>query len=233
MSRNLVQLELPEIARKPSAGKFAWIRQFGFDESTFTAIRDRAPALAPLLVIAVLNLTVAVLMRPALAAALRTQPNAVGYAAEAFLWLVAVFYPAIVLAKVLLLVAVAWSVVALLEESARWRQLFSVLLFGEILMLLQAAFTVIVLHARGLDALRAPADLIVHWGLAAFIDVQGPVAVALVQHATVFHAFWLLFVTVALVRSAALTRFTAVATALSVWGTTVAFDAVRGILAGG
>ena len=233
MSRDLVQLRLPEIARKPPAGNFAWIRQFGFDESTFTAIRDRAPAVAPLVVIAVLNVTVAVLMRPALAAALRTQPNGVAYAAEAFLWLVAVFYPAIVLAKVLLLAAVAWSVVALLEESARWRQLLSVLLFGEILMLLQATLTAIVLHLRGIGALHAPADLIVHWGVAAFIDVQNPVAVALVQHATVFHALWFLFVAVALIRSAALPRFTAVATALSVWGTTVSFDAVRGILAGG
>jgi len=85
----------------------------------------------------------------------------------------------------------------------------------------------------GLQVSRNPVGGVGALGVAAFIDRQNPVAVALVQHATVFHAFWFLFVAVALERSATLTRFTAVATALSVWGTTVAFDAVRDILAGG
>ena len=194
---------------------------------TLDAIRERAPLLAPLALVAVINLATALAMRPAFHHAFARQPEQLARAVEVTVWLVAVAYPIVALAKAVVLAAMAWAVAALAGAFARLRTLVSLLLYGELVLLGSAVFTAVVVHVRGLDTLRAPGDLLVSQGVDMFVDLRSPVGMAILQHTSVFYVAWFLFLCVALPGVTGVSRAVAIVTALALWASLLLFGVVR------
>lgn len=209
-----------------------WVSQFAFDSHTVDRIRERAPLLAPLLVFTALNLAVALAMREPLTRALAGQPQNVRQGFDLVFWVAAVFALLLVLVKALALAAVAWGLAALLDRVARFRALLSLLLYGELLLLLQGVFTALVLNLEGVEQIRAPSDLLVPWGVDMLVDLRSPAALAAAQHTTVFHLLWFAFLVYALPRVTGSSRGGAVFMALTLWAGIALFGVLRSMLAG-
>ncbi len=190
----------------------------------------RALLFAPLLVLSIVNFAIAMLMRPAFLHAFAGQPAGVAAFFKFMLWLTALFFPVLVLVKALVLAATGWSIAALADEWPRVRTLVSLVLFGEVLLLLRPIFDVVVLYLRGLHTLRQPGDLRVRWGLDFFLDPQSPVLAVLVQHASVFHLMWGAFLYIALPRVTALSRSMAFVITAALWIAILALDVIWAIM---
>jgi hypothetical protein len=206
-----------------------WIGQFAFNVRTVDTIRSRAPIGAPLLVVAAANFTTALFMWPLFSETLARDSQAmVGLVAFLF-WLTAVFSPALALTRALPLAVTGWSVAAVVGERARLRHLVSVLLFGEVLLLIRGALDVVVLHLRRLAGPLTPADLAVRWGLDLVIDARSPVGVAILQDTSIFHFLWIAFLYKALSSAADLSRASAFVVTGGLWTALVGLDIVRAI----
>lgn len=206
-----------------------WIGQFAFDMRTVDAIRSRAPIGAPLLVVAAANVTMALFMWPLFSETLARDSQAIiGFVAFLF-WLTAVFSPVLVLTRVLPLAVTGWSVAAVVGERVHVRHLVSVLLFGEVLLLIRGALDLVVLHLRRLSGPLNPADLVVRWGLDLVIDARSPVGVAILQDTSIFHLLWMAFLYKALSSGADLSRASAFVVTGGLWTALVGLDVVRAI----
>ncbi len=204
-----------------------WIGQFTFDQRTLNAIRSRAPIVAPLAVVAVVNAMIGLSLRPLILETLSREPQGVAYFATYVLWLTIFFSPVIVLAKAFALAVVGWSLAALLGETARLRSLVSTLLFGEVLFLIPGTLDLVVLYLRRLGGIMSAADLVVRWGLDLIVDASSPVLAAVLQGTSIFHLIWVAFLNAAFTRGVGLSRAGAFVAAVGVWIALVASDVIR------
>ncbi len=204
-----------------------WIGQFTFDQRTLNAIRSRAPIVAPLAVVAVVNAMIGLSLRPLILETLSREPQGVAYFATYVLWLTIFSSPVIVLAKAFALAVVGWSLAALLGETARLRSLVSTLLFGEVLFLIPGALDLVVLYLRRLGGIMSAADLVVRWGLDLIVDTSSPVLSAVLQGTSIFHLIWVAFLNAAFTRGVGLSRAGAFVAAVGVWIALVASDVIR------
>lgn len=209
-----------------------WLRQFAFGEETVRRIRDAAPVLAPLVALTLVNLAVAVAMRRPLTRGLAASPEGVRRVLDTAFWLVAVFYPVLALAKTLVLAACAWAVLALLGRDGRLRTLFSLLLYGELLLQLNGVFTALVLNLQGAGRIRQASDLLVPWGIDMLVPLHSRAALAAAQGATIFHLLWFAFLVAVMPRVTGVSRGGAAATAGTLWAGMIVFNVLRSLVTG-
>jgi hypothetical protein len=196
---------------------------------TVDTIRSRAPIGAPLLVVTVANVVMALFMWPLFSETLARDSQAIsGFIAFLF-WLTAVFSPVLVLTRALALAVTGWSLAAVVGERARLRHLVSIVLFGEVLLLIRGALDLVVLHLRRLGGPLDLADLAVRWGLDLVIDARSPAGVAILQDTSIFHFLWIAFLYKALSSGTDLSRAGALVVTGGLWTALVGLDIVRAI----
>jgi hypothetical protein len=187
--------------------------------------------LAPTAGVAALFLSAALLVRPLLPAAYRSEPEALLGIVTTLLWVGVVAAPVVTFVKALVLGTVAWATLVIMGTQAPFRVVVRTILVGECILAAQGLFIAVILRARGAEALRSPEDLMVATGLDAFIDGEGPVLAALARGVTPFHAAWVVFLTLALARGAHTSRVRGGAAALCVWGLVAGVGALRALVA--
>jgi hypothetical protein len=222
----------PDAGPPESRRAASWMGQFVFGEETVRRIRDTAPLLAPLVALTLVNAAVAMAMRQPLMRGLAASPEGLRRALDTAFWLLAVFYPVLALAKVLVLAAGAWAVLTLLGQDGGFRTLLSLLSYGELLLQLNGVFSALVLNLQGVGRIQQASDLLVPWGIDMLVPVHSRVALAAVQAATIFHVLWFVFLVVALPRVTRSTRGGAAATAGSLWAGMIIFNVLRTLVAG-
>jgi len=192
--------------------------QFAFMVPEPETIRDRGPVMAPLVFILLVNFVSATAMQPAITAALQASQPAGAANVSFWLWLTALFAPVLTLLKALILTAVAWSVITLIGNEARFRTLLSLNVYGQAILALSPLFTVIVLHIRGLEAITSPDALLVSQGIDLFIDERSsPILLGLAQQGTIFHAGWFAFTAWCLRRATRLSLGTSLVVTTILW----------------
>jgi hypothetical protein len=204
-----------------------WMGQFTFDQRTLYAIRSRAPIVAPLAIVAIVNAMIGLSLRPLFLETLSGESQGVASFVTYVFWLTIFSSPVIVLAKAFLLAVVGWSIAALLGEAARLRTLVSTLLFGEVLFLIPGVLDLVVLYLRRLSGIMSAADLVVRWGLDLIVETSSPVLSAVLQGTSVFHLIWVAFLNAAFARGVGLSRAGAFVTTVGVWIALVASDVIR------
>ncbi len=198
---------------------------------SFEDMRAFKPILPPLAVGWAFSLVGALGARPLLLGALEGQPPAAAATMELVLWLAAIAAPLIMLAKASLLAALGWAVMVLANAAPRVRTLFSVLLYGEAILMFQGVAVAVVVHLVTGGSVQSADDLQIPIGLAALVSPATPVLWAAAQSATVFHLAWAVFVAAALRRCVGFGGAASIALAAFFWGAVVAISAARAYVA--
>lgn len=149
----------------------------------------RGPLLAPLGLLTLVNSIAVVALLPAVRHALAGTPDG-ARSIETAMWASAAASPLLGMATAALVALCLWAVLSLGGRDVAWRPLLSVALGAEVVRAAQSLFIAGVLYLRGLDALRAPADLQVPTGLDIFFDLRSPAMLVLAEHLGVFSLAW-------------------------------------------
>ena len=190
-------------------------------------IRERAPILAPFIIVVLMHVVGALSLRGPAAHALSAD-QATAVAVDWMLAILMVSSPVIVLVKALVVAALTWAVLVLLSEGARFKILASIHVYGGMLLALPAIATVVVLRLRGPGAVQGPEDLLVPMGLDVIIDVgSSPTTLALMQQTTIFHVLWVVFVSWLLCRAGGVSGRNSIVTGLALWGFGIGYAVVR------
>ena len=148
--------------------------QRAFIEHFAGVIGRRRPILGPLMTIAAVSLTTSWIIQPYLAHALGAQGSVAQQAAQGALWVSGMLSPLAALGKALGLAVVCWSCSVFLGERIPLAKLISVFCVAEIVFSLRDLTAAGVLVARGIGAVHSPADLMIGFGVNAFVHAVSP-----------------------------------------------------------
>jgi len=189
-------------------------------------LRDRAPLLAPLVLVAVLTAASVVAMAPLVRSAYagHTALLATVYFG---MGLVAVLSPLTTLLKCAVLGGAAWAVLALTGAEVRYRAAVSLLAYAQTILAAQAAWVVALLWLRGPGRIGAPEDLVLTTGLDVFVaDRTSPLAV-LAHAIDPFQLLWVTAVALGFAGLARTGRGRGALAAVAVWALAVAVPVIR------
>jgi hypothetical protein len=134
-------------------------------------VEQRTPILEPLAVIATVSLLTSWAIQPYVVHALAQQGAVAQGAAQAALWLSGVISPFSALAKATMAALVCWSCAIYFEQRLSLLKLVSIFCIAEMLFSLRDLTMWGVLTARGIQGVRSTSDLMVAFGLNAFLPV--------------------------------------------------------------
>lgn len=137
-------------------------------------IERRRPVLGPLMTIAAVSLTTSWIIQPYLSHALAAQGPVAQQAAQGALWLSGMLSPLAALGKVLGLAVVCWACSVFLGDRIPLARLISVFCVAEIIFSLRDLTAAGILIARGIAAVHSPADLMIGFGVNAFVRASSP-----------------------------------------------------------
>lgn len=141
----------------------------------FTAVVERrTPVFEPLAAIAIISLMTSWVIQPYLAHALAQQGPVAQQAAQGALWLSGVLSPFAAFGKALAAALVCWACSVFLGERLPLAKLVSVFCVAEVVFSLRDLTVAGVLLARGLGAVHTTADLMVAFGINAFVHGASP-----------------------------------------------------------
>ncbi len=194
-------------------------------------IRRFEPVLPPLMVGWTFSLVAAFASRPLVLGAIRGQQPGAAATIETMLLFAALAAPLIMLLKAALLTALGWAVLVLANAGCRVRLMFSVLLYGEAILMFQGVAVALLVHLTTGGNVTSAQDLQLPLGMAALVTPAEPVLWAVAQNVTVFHLAWVIFMTVAMRFCAGFGAAASLALALFFWGAVLAFVAARTLIA--
>ena len=190
-------------------------------------IGEHRPIGPPLAAAWLLSIAAAVVTRPlALGMVSDQYPGAEGMVTT-LLAFAALFSPLIVLAKVGVLGGFLWSALVLVNAPQRLRLLASILVYGEVILMLNGLATAVFAHLGGAGPPSAPELLQAPWSLAAHVSSADPMAWMVAQQLSAFHLVWALFIAAAVRRAAGMRLPGALATGALAWAAAIAGAAVR------
>jgi len=143
-------------------------------ERLASVIDRRTPVIEPLVVIAIASLITTWMIQPYVAHALAQQGGAAQSAAQAALWFSGVLSPLAAFGKALAAALVCWACSVFLGERLPLIKLVSVFCVAEVVFSLRDLTMMAVLLARGVDGVRTAADLMVAFGMNAFVHRPSP-----------------------------------------------------------
>ena len=190
-------------------------------------IREHEPVFPPLIVGWAFSAVAAIASRPLLLRAVGGEQPAAASTIQLMLVFAALIAPLLMVLKALLLTAVGWAALTLGSVESRVRLLFSVLLYGEAILMFQGIAVVLLVHITTGGAVSSPRDLQFPLGLGAIVPPTMPVLWAVAQSATLFHLAWFFFLTMAFRCCAGFSRAGAVGLASLMWGAVLLFSAIR------
>lgn len=137
---------------------------------TFARIMDeRMPVFEPLVLIALASLGTTWVLQPFVAHALAQQGAPAQGAAQVALWLSGVLSPIAALGKAVGAALICWSCAVFLGEHVTLRKLISVFCVAEAVFAFRDLAVAGVLLARGVETVRTASDLMVAFGVRAFL----------------------------------------------------------------
>ena len=190
-------------------------------------IRQHEPVFPPLVAGWVFSVVAAVASRPLLLRAVGGEQPAAASTIQLVLVVAALIAPLLMLLKALLLTAVGWAALTLGNVESRIRPLFSVLLYGEAILMFQGVVVVLLVHLTTGGAVSSPQDFQFPLGLGAIVPPTMPVLWAVAQSVTLFYLAWFFFLTMAFRRCVGSSRAGAVGLASLMWGAVLLFSAIR------
>jgi hypothetical protein len=137
-------------------------------------VERRGPVVEPLAAIAIVSLVTSWVIQPYLAHALAGQGPVAQQAAQGALWLSGVLSPFAAFGKALAAALVCWSCSVFLRERLSFAKLVSVFCVAEVVFSLRDLTVAGVLAARGVGAVHTTADLMVAFGINAFVAGSSP-----------------------------------------------------------
>lgn len=135
-------------------------------------LENRSLVFEPLAIIAILSLVTSWAIQPYVAQALAQQGTAAQGAVQAALWLSGVLSPVSALAKALGVALVCWACAVFLGERLSLGKVVSIFCIAELVFSLRDVALLTVLAARGLANVRGTSDLMVGFGLNAFVHAK-------------------------------------------------------------
>ena len=198
---------------------------------SFEDIRRLKPVLPPLAAGWLFALAGALGSRPLVLGAIRGEQPGAAATMELMLWFAVLAAPLVMLAKASLLTALGWAVLVLANLAPRLRLIFSVLLYGEAILMFQGVAVALLVHLTTGGNVTSAQDLQIPLGLSALVTPATPVLWAAAQSVTVFHLGWALFVAAALRRCVGLGGPASGLLALFFWGALLALTAARTYIA--
>jgi hypothetical protein len=139
-------------------------------------VEQRSPVIEPLAIVATVSLLTAWAIQPYVVHALAQQGAAAQGAAQAALWLSGVLSPLTALVKAVAAALICWSCAVYLDERLSLLKLVSIFCVAETLFSLRDLTMLAVLSARGVDAVRTTSDLMVAFGINAFVHSPSSLA---------------------------------------------------------
>lgn len=155
-------------------------------------VEARSPIAEPLALIAAISLLSSWAMQPYLAHALGSLGSAAQAAAQSALWLSGVLSPFAGFAKAIAAALVCWSCAAYLDERMSLVTLVSVFCVSETVFALRDLTLVAVLALRGVDNVRSASDLMVGFGLNAYVHATSAAMRIAFESWDMFSVFWAL-----------------------------------------
>lgn len=193
---------------------------------TADLLRERAPLLAPLLLVGILTVTSAAAMVPLVRTAYADRPE---LTTTVFfgMGLLAALAPLTTLLKCAVLGSAAWAILVLVGAEVRYRTAVSLLAHAQIVLVAQAAWVVALLWIRGPGRIATPEDLALTTGLDAFVADRGSPLAVLAHAVDPFQLLWVVVVALGLTAVARTTRLRGAVAAVAVWALAVAVPVVR------
>lgn len=207
---------MTEVHRPPPPTGW-WHRQVQLCVPTLEEIGTLRPIGLPLFLVAVLLTSAAILTGTLIPYAFRESPPAVVTSLRTWFLLLGMLSPILALLRAGLGTAVVWSVLTLGGLRARTRGIFSLLLYGEILLALQGAVIAVTARILGPGRLHSPRDLLIPTGLDLLVTPDGPLMQALVSQLSFFHVAWFLLLSAGIPIVTDTSRRVGVAVALLLW----------------
>jgi hypothetical protein len=143
-------------------------------EKFASIVGRRTPVFEPLIAIAIVSLITTWAIQPYVVHALAQQGAPAQQAARAALWISGVVSPLAAFGKALAAALVCWACSVFLGERLSLIKLVSVFCIAEMVFSLRDLTMLGVLAARGIDGVRTAADLMVAFGVNAFLNKPSP-----------------------------------------------------------
>lgn len=198
---------------------------------TMVELREKRPVVPPLLLGWVLSLLATWTLAPLVETALAEQLDGPAGFVQGWMWLLAALAPVVQSGQALLWATVAWALLTLASREGSFRSLFSVFLYGEVLVAAHG-----VLLALYFQWTQAPGtanrSFVDPLSLAAIVPSNHGFWAGLVEHLAVVDVVWTGFVAVAGLRVLGLARGEAWVLALALWFGSVAVTTTRLLLNG-
>ncbi|MGH7653385.1 MAG: hypothetical protein ACREN6_01860 [Gemmatimonadaceae bacterium] len=153
-------------------------------------LERRTPMFEPLVAIAIISLITSWVIQPYVAQALAPQGPVAQQAAQGALWLSGVLSPFAAFGKALAAALVCWACAVFLGERLPFAKLVSAFCLAEIVFALRDVTVAGVLAARGVGAVHTTADLMVAFGINAFVHGTTPLQRISVETWDFFTVAW-------------------------------------------
>lgn len=150
----------------------------------------RTPIIEPLTIVTVVSLLTAWAIQPFMVRALIPQGAAAQGAAQAALWLSGVLAPLTALIKASAAALICWSCAVYLGERLSLLKLVSMFCLAETIFALRDLTMLAVLAARGIESVRSTADLMVAFGINAFLNSSSASARVALESWDAFSVAW-------------------------------------------
>jgi hypothetical protein len=157
-------------------------------------VDQRTLVFEPLALIALVSLATTWAIQPFVLHALVQQGAPAQGAAQAALWLSGVLSPFAAFAKVVAAALICWSCAVFLGERLSLGKLVSIFCVAETVFSLRDATIACVLLARGVNAVRTASDLMVAFGVSAFLHHPSPLQRVGLETWDIFSIAWALLV---------------------------------------
>lgn len=224
----LIQPETPSVSSTPAARIGRWTELM---LPTISEIREHRPVVQPLLLGWVLSLLAAWSAVPLVSVALDNDPNGVAPWVQGWMWVMVALAPVLQSGRALIWAIAAWALLTLASRGASFRSLFSVFLYGEVLV---AAYGVLLaLYLRwSVTPASTGASFLDPLSLSVIVPSSHGAWLAVAKHFSLMHGLWVVFTGIAGRRVLGLDRVRAWALALSLWFGSVAVATLRLLLNG-
>lgn len=219
---------MTEVHRPPPPPGW-WHRQLRFCAPTLEEIGAFRPVGFPLLLVAVLLTSAAVLTGTLIPYAFRESPPAIVASLRTWFLLLGILSPILALLRAGLATGVVWSVLTLGGHLVRTRGVFSLLLYGEVILALQGAVIATTARVLGPGRLHSPQDLLIPTGLDLLVTPDGPLMQALVSQLSLFHVAWFLLLSAGIPIVTGTSRRVGVAVALLLWSLSIGVGLLRSL----
>jgi hypothetical protein len=160
---------------------------------TFARLIDqRTPVVEPLAVIAIVSLLTSWAIQPYVGHALAQQGAVAQGAAQAALWFSGILSPFTALIKSVAAALICWSCAVWLDERLSLPRLISMFCVAETIFSLRDLTMLAVLAGRGITGMRTTSDLMVAFGLNAFLHSPSALARVGFESWDIFSVVWAL-----------------------------------------